>query len=112
MGARENKVETYLDEQVTQQGGITRKWVCPRHDGVPDRIVINVITVSEMIKKLQLLNPTEPFADFHLVEVKTLDGSFESGQEREHERLRDAGANVHTVWGQASVDDFIQEMLS
>jgi len=38
MGVRENKVEKYLDKEVSKIGGITRKWVCPGRDGVPDRI--------------------------------------------------------------------------
>ena len=40
MGVRENKVEKYLDAEVNRLGGITRKWVSPGRDGVPDRIII------------------------------------------------------------------------
>lgn len=107
VGIRENKVEKYLDKEVTKLGGITRKWVSPGRDGVPDRIVIDTITVSEMIKKLQALDPSAPFADIHLVEVKTDDGKLTPVQEREHGRLREAGARVHTVYGQPSVDMFL-----
>lgn len=90
MGVRENKVEKYLDEQVKLIGGITRKWVSPGHDGVPDRIVI----ISGKIV---------------FVEVKTLeDGNLESWQAREHDRLRKAGAEVYTVWGEKGVNIFIK----
>jgi len=61
-------------------GGITRKWVCPGRDGVPDRIVI--------------INNRVMF-----VEVKTTDGKLSKNQSREHKRLRDAGATVYTVFG-------------
>ena len=92
MGVRENKVEIYLDEEVTKLGGITRKWVSPGRDGVPDRIVIYHGRVI-------------------FVEVKTIDGSYEPGQEREHQRLLDAGACVDTVWGNEGVDAWICEVL-
>ena len=88
MGARENKVEKYLDKEVTKLGGLTRKWVSPGRDGVPDRIVI----LDGVIR---------------LVEVKTDDGKLTPVQEREHARLRKAGARVHTVYGQSSVDMFL-----
>ena len=92
MGVRENKVEKHLDSEVTKLGGITRKWVSPGHDGVPDRIVILDGTV-------------------YFVEVKTTDGVLESWQEREHERLNSAGVDVSTVYGDAGVDAWISEVL-
>lgn len=88
MGVRENKVETYLNDQVEKLGGLTRKWVSPGKDGVPDRIVI--------------LNSYIWF-----VEVKTVDGKLSPAQVREHDRLIDKGANVTTVYGNAGVDAFI-----
>jgi len=90
MGKRENVVETYLDEQVEEKlGGITRKWVCPGRDGVPDRIVITK-------------------AGIIFVEVKSVDGSRSPEQVREHTRLINASANVYTVYGNAGVDAFIK----
>jgi len=91
MGIRENKVETYLHDRVTETGGTTRKWVSPGRDGVPDRIVIT------------------PWA-LWFVEVKTTDGTLSSAQEREHKRLREAGATVRTVYGHAGVDQLIEEL--
>jgi Holliday junction resolvase-like predicted endonuclease len=94
MGIRENKVEKYLDDEVNFLGGITRKWVSPGRDGVPDRIVILFGTVW-------------------FVEVKTTDGKTDECklsevQKREHTRLRAAGANVVTVYGKEGVDEFIR----
>jgi Holliday junction resolvase-like predicted endonuclease len=88
MGVRENKVERYLDDQVKRCGGITRKWVSPGRDGVPDRIVIHNGTVV-------------------FVEVKTTDGKLSSAQMREHDRLREQGVKVVTVYGEQGVDVFI-----
>jgi Holliday junction resolvase-like predicted endonuclease len=93
MGVRENKVEKYLDEQVTALGGITRKWVSPGRDGVPDRIVVIDGAVV-------------------FVEVKTVSGELTTGQEREHVRLRNAGATVTTVYGSRGVDKYILDRFN
>lgn len=92
MGVRENKVENYLDEQVTKLGGITRKWVSPNRNGVPDRIVI--------------INGRVFF-----IEVKTIDGKLSTRQKHEHKLLENAGADVATIYGEAGVDYFIKEAL-
>ena len=91
MGTRENAVETYLNDQVVKLGGITRKWVCPSRDGIPDRIVV----VRGRIV---------------FVEVKPSDGRLSTCQEREHIRLGAAGASVKTVYGVDGVDNFIKDL--
>ena len=91
MGTRENKVETYLDSKVKKLGGITRKWVSPGRDGVPDRIVIW-------------------HGETFFVEVKTVDGKLSEAQKREHKRLLSSGAFVTTVYGDGGVDKFIEFM--
>ena len=91
MGVRENKVETYFKGRVKSElKGISRKWVSPGHDGVPDQIPVW---------------PKSPGNVY--VEVKTIDGELSPVQSREHERLREMGALVFTVWGEAGVDLFI-----
>lgn len=91
MGVRENKVEKYLDDEITKIGGLTRKWVCPGRDGVPDRIVIYKNKV-------------------YFVEIKTVDGVLSSAQEREHDRLKKAGVAVVTVWGEYGVDRWVEKL--
>lgn len=91
MATRENKVETYLDQRIRSLDGLTRKWVSPGRSGVPDRIVIVAGRVW-------------------LVEVKTVDGARSPEQIREHKRLQEAGAQVRTVYGNAGVDEFIEEV--
>ena len=92
MGVRENKVEKLLDEQFKKLGGLTRKWVSPGRDGVPDRICI---------------------LDGHVwfVEVKTIDGKLSKVQEREIERLKDVGAQVHIVYGAVDVHCYIEGVV-
>lgn len=91
MGVRENKVEKYLDAGVTALGGVTRKWVSPGRDGVPDRIVIIKGAVW-------------------FVEVKTVDGRLSTAQTREQCRLVSHGAHVTTVCGEEGVDAFIERL--
>ncbi len=91
MGKRENKVESYLDEQVNLIGGLTRKWVSPGRDGVPDRIVV-------LIDKIRF------------VEIKTVDGVLSSCQRRECVRLAQAGAEVWVLSGKVWVDKFTKHV--
>ena len=97
MGTRENKVERYLKQRVEEHGGISRKWVSPGHDGVPDQIV---------------WMPWLGGMNTWLVEVKTEDGKYRKSQVREHFRLRNAGLNVRTVFGERGVDLFINEAVT
>lgn len=92
MGARENKVERYLNSEVERIGGLTRKWVSPGNDGVPDRLVF--------------FN-----GEVWLVEVKTTDGRRSPTQIREHNRLKKVGVDVLTLYGHTDVDDFIRSLL-
>ena len=91
MGVRENRVEKYLDKQVKLLGGLTRKWVSPGQDGVPDRIVIlDGVVIG--------------------VEVKCLDGRMSTAQHRERERLTSVGMTITTVYGSTGVDGFILDL--
>ncbi len=92
MGVRERKVEKYLNTKVEFYGGITRKWVSPGNDGVPDRIVFYRGKV-------------------YFVEVKTTDGELSKVQCREHKRLELKGAEVFTVYGNEGVDAWINVVL-
>lgn len=92
MGKRENRVESYLQDQVLKVGGDTRKFTSPGHAGVPDQIV--------MVK-----------SEVWFVETKSKDGTLSSNQEREHIRLRNLGMKVRTVYTVPMVDEFIMEVL-
>lgn len=96
MATEEVKVERYLNDEVKKLGGITRKWVSPGIDGVPDRIVIV---------------PTKQFVPvIGFVEVKTLWGKLSPMQEREIKRLTDLGCWVFVAYGREGVDRFIEKL--
>lgn len=89
MGARENKVETYLDSEIQKLGGITRKWTSTKP--VPDRICI------------------VPGVGMIAVEVKTVDGKWSStGQKREFDRINEHGGEAYIVFGHQEVDELIK----
>lgn len=90
MGARENKVESYLNAEVQQKlGGQTLKWGT---DGCPDRVVF--------------LKGGHIF----LVEVKTVDGTLTTAQKRVFPIIEKHDTCVYTLYGHADVDDFIAEL--
>jgi len=95
MGTRENKVETYLKDEVKRVfGGETRKWVSPGHDGVHDQILF--------ISGLPAI----------FVEVKTIDGELSLVQKREHDRLYMTMTTsvFMTIYGKKDVDKFIKNL--
>lgn len=106
MGTRENKVEKYLKEQVELAGGITRKWENPTYS-VPDQIVITTHTAQDVIKSLSEVPPDTPVAHVMFVEVKTVDGVVSPLQEREINRLVEAGCSAVSVVGDEGVDELV-----
>lgn len=92
MGVRERTVEHALRDAVVELGGETRKWVCPGHSFVPEQIVIL------------------PGCPIWLVEAKTVDGELSSGQVREHNRLRKAGAPVATLYGEGELAALLERI--
>jgi hypothetical protein len=89
---REAHIERYLVEQVEANGGMSEKFTSPNKRHVPDRIVTW---------------PAYGFARIHFVELKTIGGKLEPGQERDHERRRKLGCHVFVLWTFKQVDDYI-----
>lgn len=93
MGKAENKVETYLDEQVKLHGGTTRKMLPYLHVGLPDRLVIL---------------PNGVF----LVEVKAPHGEHSEMQLREVKRLNKIRECAFIIYGRKGVDEFISKVVN
>jgi hypothetical protein len=87
---RESTVEKYLHDQVTRAGGTTRKFKSPGRANVPDRIVI------------------WPTGRVHFVELKAPGEGLRPGQEREVDRLADAGAFVFVFDAKRMIDDYVR----
>ena len=85
MGIRENKVETYLHEEVIKLGGHTEKWGT---QGNADRVVF-----------LQGI--------IYVVEIKTLDGTLTVLQKRKFPKIEKTGVKVHILVSYEEVDEFI-----
>lgn len=93
---RESVVEKYLVQRVEAIGGEVRKvsWIGRRH--APDRVV--------MLKWAENGRTTK------WVELKAPGKKPRPGQEREHQRMRDAGQDVHVLDTIEAVDKFIAEV--
>jgi hypothetical protein len=92
-GVRESVVEKYFVEQVEKHGGLCEKFTSPGKRHVPDRIVTW---------------PAYGFARIHFVEIKTIGGKLEPGQERDHARRKRLGCRVEVLWTKAQVDEYIK----
>ena len=92
MGKKEAEVGKYLQTQIKDLGGFTRKWISPGAAGVPDQIVFLPGTL-------------------YFVEVKTTTGKPSKLQERELKRLGDFGFNAVCLYGKEGVDALIRRIL-
>lgn len=88
----EKEVEKILVSEVKKLGGRAYKWVSPRNDGVPDRIVI-------------FPNRAPVF-----VELKTERGRLSSLQRVQCKRLKELGQDVRVVYGIDGLSQFFQDM--
>jgi hypothetical protein len=91
-GERESKIEAYFVEQVEKCGAICEKFISPGKKFVPDRLVTW---------------PAYGFARIHFVELKTIGGKLEPGQERDHARRRRLGCRVEVLWTKAQIDEYV-----
>ena len=85
----EGKIEAHLVKRVGQLGGEIRKlsWIGRR--GAPDRFI------------------WWPGPIFAFIEVKAPGGRISVLQQREMDRLAEAGFNVAVVWSEADVDELL-----
>jgi hypothetical protein len=90
---KESAIESYLRDKVEALGGLCIKFRDLGRRGAPDRLVV----LSG--------HPTL------FVEMKRPGlGRLADEQARYHQRLRERGQHVWTLWSKADVDDFINEV--
>lgn len=75
----EKQVEAAVKRYAESKGWLTRKWTSPSHSFVPDQIFIS------------------PSGKVIFIEFKRPGGKTTSGQNREHQRLRDQGCTVFVI---------------
>lgn len=85
----EKQIEKYLVKRVTENGGLTFKWISTV-TGVPDRIVF----LSSQV---------------HLVELKTDSGKLSPRQIFVFDQLGEQGFSVHVLRSYEDIEDFIRE---
>jgi len=89
----ETDVENYLVEMVEAHGGMCEKFVTPGKVGPPDRIA------------------SYTDARIHFIETKTISGTLESWQKRDHARRRKLGFVVVVLWTKEQVDEYANKYL-
>lgn len=89
---REATIEHRLVTGVKKAGGWALKFVSPGHAGVPDRIVLL------------------PEGRLIFVELKTKTGRLTPLQIETHNKLRDLGFEVRTLYGKDYVEGFLREV--
>ena len=85
----EKQIEKYLVKRVTENNGLTFKWLSTV-TGVPDRLVF--------------LNN-----QVHLVELKTADGKLSARQVFVFDQLGEAGFPVHILRSYDDIEEFIRD---
>lgn len=86
----EKEIESYLVRRVAAAGGTAYKFSSPARRGVPDRIVVM------------------PGGRVVFVELKAPGKRATTLQEREHERLRALGQDVHVIDSKEACDALLQ----
>lgn len=87
----EKRIESYLVSQCKRIGALCWKWVSPSMTGVPDRIVIF-------------------HGHVYFVELKTEKGYLSKRQMLIHEKLRQHGAIVATLYSLEQVNEFVRHI--
>ena len=86
---RESTFEAKFGKMVKKLGGLSYKWVSPGNAGVPDRIVFFPpgTWIGETLVE-----------GIWFVELKSTKGKLTPRQRHQHDRLRQRGAQVLTLW--------------
>lgn len=88
----EKDIEQHLRKEVIKAGGICKKWVCPGHAGVPDRIVF----LNGQVWFIELKSPT---------------GRISKLQKEFHKDLRKHTDNLLVISSKELVDGFIHTIM-
>lgn len=88
----EKEIEQHLRKEVIRAGGMCKKWVCPGHAGVPDRIV--------------MLNNQIWF-----IELKRPGGRLSRLQKEFHKDIRKYTNNVMVIDSKEVIDGLIQIIM-
>lgn len=88
----EKDIESWLNKQVEQMGGLAFKFVSPGNPGVPDRIYIL------------------PNGRVWFVELKQQSGRIANIQKKQRQRLMSLGCNYRLVRGMDDARDYVEEL--
>ncbi len=105
MARPEAKIENYLVTRCEAAGALVRKLSYVGRRGASDRMVV--------WGERYLPGDSFPHAtEIDFVELKAFGKKPDPHQEREHQRLRDLGANVYVIDSKEAVDRYVKERAS
>lgn len=99
MARPEAKIENYLVARCEAAGALVRKLSYVGRRGASDRMVVWPCNMNDY--------DSGYVAPVDFVELKAFGKKPDPHQEREHQRLRDLGANVHVIDSKEAVDQYI-----
>jgi hypothetical protein len=93
----ESQIEAHFVTRAKEHFAVVRKLKWINHVGAPDRILINRGRVVFVELKSSTTGPRFP------------SGHHEAQQDREHQRMRAAGADVRVLWSFEQIDQLFGE---
>jgi hypothetical protein len=105
---RESKIEGYLRAEIAKLGGTSEKFVSPGKRAVPDQLVswggysLNGIFTHERDEN----GGYRPVVEF--IETKAPGGELSVLQQRDHERRRAMGFQVHVIHTMALAEEYLR----
>ena len=93
--AAEAKLQKYVVQEIARLGGMAEKFSSPSHRGVPDLLV-----------SWPALRGNAPMVEF--IEMKAPGGRVTLLQQKDHERRRKMGFQVHVLASEAQVEEYLR----
>lgn len=107
---KEGEVQTYAQEQLKKRGCLVRKISYEGRRGCPDLLVLVPGFEREEPNMRHVFSYQQPQTLF--LEIKKDEQTKpDPHQQREHERMRAVGADVHTIGSKAQVDELVKELF-
>ena len=105
MARPEAKIENYLVARCEAAGALVRKLSYVGRRGASDRMVV---WPGKNFQGVLFRLDHPGFAQIDFVELKAFGKKPDPHQEREHQRLRELGANVHVIDSKEAVDAYVK----
>jgi hypothetical protein len=104
MAMRESKIEGYLRAEIAKLGGWMEKHVSPGTRGPPD----NIVMWGALHKNAYVIGFGVALPLVEFIETKAPGGELSVLQQRDHERRRAMGFQVHVIWTMEQAEAYLK----